>query len=276
MRTVLVVTVTLVGLLLLIAAWALLDVHGGATSRTIWNHTWRSLRGSELGGYLTGPDGPDAVATRINLGRVAREAQGPAVLFLHERDGLSLDTTVLADSLAADGFVVLAPDLHRGRLAMGRPGARILAGRIHDERLQHDLDRAVIELKSIPFVDPGRIAVVGFGFGGAAALDLGARDATLSGVAVVAPGPPVTAEREMGLLGRNGPVLVAYGARDRHARGSDLETFETLLAKRDFPYVLRTLENARGSFVSVDTIRTRAPAQEAWNLIRAFLQSALY
>ena len=69
------------------------------------NVTYPGANGITLSGYLATPrsGGP-----------------APAVVMIHEWWGLNYDTTVLADALAAEGFVVLAADAFRGSVAQSR------------------------------------------------------------------------------------------------------------------------------------------------------------
>jgi len=93
------------GLLLIIvlvfAGIILFDVAFGQGTDEFTNRTYSGSDGQELIGYLAQPDGA---------------GPHPAVLLIHEWCGLNEGMTILADVLAAEGYVVLAPDAYRGRV----------------------------------------------------------------------------------------------------------------------------------------------------------------
>ena len=177
------------GLTAAVAFWGLLDAVDGASARTVWNRTWTGADGEELGGYLIVPTDArrlvSSPATRTIV-TAERSADGryPAVLLIHERWGLTVDTARLADQLAADGYIVLAVDALRGRRAVSVPGALALSAMTPTDRIDRDIDRALDELAALPDVDPERIAVAGFGFGAVRAMGLGGRRADIAATAI--------------------------------------------------------------------------------------------
>jgi carboxymethylenebutenolidase len=110
--------------------------------------------GSTTEGYLALPPG----------------GTGPAVVLVQEWWGLVGHITDVADRLAAEGFVVLAPDLFHG-VKTDEPdeAMRLLMGMAMDRAAQ-DLAGAAAYLSDAPSVDGQGIGAVGFCMGGSLAL----------------------------------------------------------------------------------------------------------
>lgn len=97
--------------------------------------------------------------------------RGPGVLLLHAWWGLTDFMKQVADRIAAEGFVVLAPDLyHNGATADTIAEAEQLVTQREGEITQIVAESAVQHLMSNPAVEGNVIGVVGFSFGAAWAL----------------------------------------------------------------------------------------------------------
>lgn len=93
------------------------------------------------------------------------KGSGPGVLVMHAWWGLTDFFTGLAERLAREGFVVLAPDLYDGRTADTIPDAEQLIGAL-DYRQAIKYEEAAAEyLLSQPAVQGDRIGAVGFSMG---------------------------------------------------------------------------------------------------------------
>jgi|SRR5215210_236258 len=97
---------------------------------------------------------------------VARHPDGgPGVLVLHPWWGLSAGVREVADSLAAMGYVVFAPDLYGGRLAQTVEEAEQLAGGLDEAAGLARATAAVEHLRLHPAVSSGRFGAIGFSMG---------------------------------------------------------------------------------------------------------------
>lgn len=116
--------------------------------------TW-SGNGRTSNGYLAdGSDGKSA----------------PGVLVLHEGNGLSANTRSKCDALAALGYVAFAPDMFAG--SEGEPMA-ILSALVQDNaEWRARLNAGLAALATQPNVDGGKLAAIGFCFGGTSAIEL--------------------------------------------------------------------------------------------------------
>jgi carboxymethylenebutenolidase len=156
-----------------------------------------------------------------------------ALVVIHEIWGLVDHIKDVADRYAAEGYLVVAPDiLSRGGITpeVGQEIAKLMAGSDEDRTKAQPLMRekmapvnvpeyaawAVGALKSVvdyleaqPGVD-GRIGVLGFCFGGSYSFALAAADRRIRGAVPFYGSPPESAE----LAHLDCPVLALYGEND--------------------------------------------------------------
>jgi carboxymethylenebutenolidase len=214
-----------------------------------------------------GPDGPLHAY-------VARPPTGPGpfplVVMIHEFWGLDAATTGKADLLAQDGYVVVAPDLMRGRSTRWLPSAIWQTVRAPDERVRADLDATVAAFAGDADVDLDRLAVMGFCFGGRTSLKY-----ALERPAVVATGVfygNVVGDPDV-LRRLGGPVLGVFGAEDGSIPLAEVAAFERGLAAAGVVHEVRVFDGVGHAFVTTAEAIERDPVQgEAWGLLRAFLR----
>ena len=106
------------------------------------------------------------------VARPKGDAPAPAVVVIQEAFGLNDHIKDVARRIAAEGYVVLAPDLFwrggKGRIAGydQLPQALQLMGELRDEHVVADVGSAIAHLEAQPFVRRGRIGITGFCMGG--------------------------------------------------------------------------------------------------------------
>ncbi len=165
--------------------------------------------GSETAsGYLAVPEGP---------GRKA------AIVVIQEWWGLNGFIKQKADVFAAAGYVALAPDLYRGKLATDPDTAHQLMRGLPEDQAMRDLKAAVASLRSRPDVDPARVAAIGWCMGGGYSLALAFADPTLSG-AVAYYGRLVTDRAVIANL--QVPLLGNFGGLDKGILPDSVRAFE--------------------------------------------------
>jgi carboxymethylenebutenolidase len=146
-----------------------------------------------------------------------RKDRAPVVIVIHEVYGLTDWIRAVADRLAADGFIAIAPDFLSGRGPGGggtdRFGSRddvVKAVRgLGAADVTAVLDAAVRYGKALPAAD-GKAATMGFCWGGGQSFDYATKRADL-GAAVVFYGP---SPDNSALTGVRAPVLGLYGGDD--------------------------------------------------------------
>jgi carboxymethylenebutenolidase len=136
-------------------------------SNPVQNVTFAS-NGDEAYGYLTLPT----------------SASGPGVIVIQEWWGLTTHIARMADRLAAEGYVALAPDLYGGVTTHDEGQALQLLLEIPVDRAARDLRGAVDYLLSRDEMAGETVAVVGFCMGGSFALQLAVQEGAKIAAAV--------------------------------------------------------------------------------------------
>ncbi|WP_455382331.1 dienelactone hydrolase family protein [Salinispira pacifica] len=224
------------------------------------NVTYRAADGTELHGYLAQP---------------AVSGRAPGVLMIHEWWGLNNDTTRLADALAAEGFVVLAPDAFRGSVAQTPQQAMKQVSSTPAQQIASDLDAALDFLKKQANVDPARVAVQGFCFGGSQAMYMGTRRPDLAAVAIFYGSGPITDAAKLGAMKEAGPVLGIYGAEDGNIPVSQVQGFRKALNEKGVTNTIEIYPGVGHAFVKSNTYQNGEQAQKAWNQLISFLNANL-
>jgi dienelactone hydrolase len=110
-----------------------------------------------------------------------RGERPPAVLLVHGFAADRILMSSLARRLAQNGYAVLAIDV-RGHGGNRNP---FPDGRARPDWLEQDLSAAVEYLRSSPYVDGSRLAILGHSMGAGAVLDFATRDSGIDGVVAV-------------------------------------------------------------------------------------------
>jgi carboxymethylenebutenolidase len=165
--------------------------------------------GSEkVSGYLSAPSGG---------GRM------PAIVVIQEWWGLNDFIRGKADGFAKKGYVALAVDLYRGKVATDADTAHQLMRGLPEDRAIRDLKAAVAYLKTRPDVDASRIGSIGWCMGGGYSLALALAEPTLAG-SVIDYGRLVTDDATIASL--KVPLLGNFGGKDQGIPPESVREFE--------------------------------------------------
>ncbi len=144
-----------------------------------------------------------------------RSTKAPVVVVVHEIFGLSNWVRGVADQLAADGFIAVAPDL----LTMKRAGnltsewasdsARAAIRTLNADDVHRDISAVARYAMALPAALP-KYGVVGYCWGGSTVFEHAVRSPTL-GASVVYYGTSPASDR---LSSARAPVLGLYGGQD--------------------------------------------------------------
>jgi carboxymethylenebutenolidase len=115
---------------------------------------------------------------------VPESGSGPGVIVIQEWWGLVPHIVEVADRLAAEGFVALAPDLYRGESTTEPDEAGKLMMALNLERAAKDMSGAVTYLLDHEAVTSSKVGVVGFCMGGGLALVLACNEGDRIGACV--------------------------------------------------------------------------------------------
>lgn len=199
----------------------------------------------------------------------------PGILLVHEWWGLDAETAAKADRLRDLGYAVFAPDTYRGQATDWIARALWLRLTVPEDRVVADLNAAVEHLQGIDTVDPERIAVVGFCYGGEMALRYGVTNRRLKGVAVFY-GKPILDSKALGALAdRHIPVLGVFGADDRRLGPAVAAAFDATLAEADVPHEITVFPGVGHAFVETSALDAPGPAKDAWAKLVAWLEATL-
>jgi carboxymethylenebutenolidase len=224
------------------------------------NVTYQGPGGINIEGYLAKPPGSGTY---------------PGVLMIHEWWGLNYDITVLADALAQEGFVVLAPDAFRGSVARTPAAARKQVTETPREQIAADLNAAFGYLQSHSMTDPDRIAVMGFCFGGTQAMYMGTRSPEPAAVVIFYGSGPIQEPGRLGSMKQAGPVLGIYGKQDNNIPVEQVRQFEDAMDERNIENTITTYPGVGHAFVKSDTYQSGGPPEQAWKQMVNFLEDTL-
>ena len=210
------------------------------------------------------------------LSKPKKKGKFPAILVIHENRGLNDHMRDVARRFAAEGFVALAADaLSRkgGTAAFETPDkAREAFGSLNMAEVISDLNAGLAFLNSHPNVNKGKLASIGFCWGGARSFLLATEPNALK-AAVVFYG---TAPTEEQLAKVHCPVLGIYGEKDERITSKVTEVDATMKKfKKSFEY--KIYPGAEHAFFN-DTNQERydaAAAKDAWAVTLAFLRKHL-
>ena len=155
-----------------------------------------------------------------------RPGTRPAVLLCHEGPGLFDNIKERAERLAGLGYVAFALDYFGDGKPLPLDGFQERLGELMgDADRTRAIGRAGLDiLLAQPNVDPGRVAAIGFCFGGAMALELARGGADLKAIVGFHPGLGTTRPEDARNI--TGSVLMCVGSEDPFATADDRLAFE--------------------------------------------------
>ena len=244
-------------IILLIAGGIILYEGVFGESSTSWtNVTYTDEAGIELNGYLAQPEEPGVY---------------PGVLLIHEWWGFNEGMTVLADALAAEGYVVLAADAYRGEVTDQVPRALYLRLSTPEEQVFNDVDASLSYLMSLDSVDTDKVASMGFCFGGGHSLQLGMRQSENLALTILYYGSVVTNPDLLRPLTDNQPVLGIFGEEDTSIPTADVLEFEAALNSLDIPNQITIYPEVGHGFLDEENYSEPGAAGDAWQETLDFL-----
>jgi dienelactone hydrolase len=203
----------------------------------------------------------------------------PGVLIVHQWMGLGDYEKGRADQLAKElGVVAFAADIYgKGVRATDMKQAGALAGKFKGDRAlyQQRVNAALAELKKQPNVDPKKVAVIGYCFGGMGALDQARLNAKVAGV-VSFHGSLEALSPAAGSISPK--ILVLHGADDPYVNRDAVAGLEKELtaAKADYQVTLYSgavhafTQPMAGDDPSKGAAYNAAADKRSWAAMKAF------
>jgi dienelactone hydrolase len=193
------------------------------------------------------------------MARPAGDVSGPAVLIAHEGYGMTEHAHHRARMLADLGYVAYVFDYHGG--GRNHPaevaGARLNTWRTDPGGIRRRAQMGLEILLAEPDVDAGRIAAIGYCFGGAAVAELARTGADVK--AVVGFHPSLRTGRPEDSVKIRGKVLMLVGSDDPYATVEDRLAFEDDMTAARVDWRLVLYGGVQHSFTSPEAGASGSP-----------------
>jgi len=198
----------------------------------------------------------------------------PALVVIHEWWGLNDWVKDQASKLADEGYVALAVDLYRGKVATTPEMAHEIMRGVPEDRAKRDLHAAVEFLKSQPNVKKERIGSIGWCMGGGYSLDVALQEPDLAAT-VINYGHLATDPDALKKI--NAPILGSFGALDHGITPDDVHKFGDTLKQLGKKAEIKIYDDAGHGFENPnnkDGYRAD-DAADAWKRTVTFLAATL-
>jgi dienelactone hydrolase len=212
----------------------------------------------------------------------ASQSRRPGVLVVHEWKGLGPYAIRRAEELAQLGYVAFAVDMYgKGVRAKDHVEAGALAGIYRNDRqlMRGRITAGFEVLRRHPLVDAGRLAAIGYCFGGTTVLELARSGAAVLGVvsfhgALDTPNPDDAKQIQ-------GKVLVLHGADDPFVSSEQVAAFEREMQGAGVAYRIIQYPGAVHSFTvreagddpSHGAAYNETADRQSWEAMKAFFQA---
>jgi dienelactone hydrolase len=214
----------------------------------------------------------------------ARQGKRPGILVVHTWRGLDDYIRRRTRMVAELGYVGLAVDIFgKGVVPKDVPERQALLNKyLGDRGLLRERCRAGLDaLRAHPMVNPGRVAAIGYCFGGCAVLELARSGADVRGV--VSFHGLLSSPTPQDARNIRGSVLVLNGAEDPRVPAADVQAFHSEMREAAVDWQLVHYGNAVHSFTDPgagsnpaagSAYNERADAR-SWKAMKAFLEEIL-
>lgn len=231
-------------------------------------------------GYIEYQDG-DAVLEGYLACAEEQTEKRPAVLIAHDWSGRRDYACAGAERVAELGYIGFALDIY-GKGIFGKDhdvegNSRLMMPFVNDrERLRRRLQAALTAVRALPGVDADRVAIIGYCFGGMAALELARSGADIKGAVSV-----------HGLLGQGeatgheiqASILCLHGHEDPMVKPDQVLAFENEMTAARVDWQVHVYGDTMHAFTNpaannpdFGTVYSERANRRAENAIAAFLQ----
>jgi carboxymethylenebutenolidase len=209
----------------------------------------------------------------------------PAVIVIMEAFGLNDHIKDVAERVAAEGYVAIAPDLYyrESPNVVGYDQLQEAIGlmqRLDAEKVAVDLQRVITHLKTQTFVNGDRIGITGFCMGGTIAFMAACRFPTDIKAAVPFYGGNIADDSPTAPLNAAGnlqaPVLCFFGGQDPYIPLAQVRKIEAALHALGKSYEVKVYADAdHGFFCDERASYHPEAAQDAWENTKAWFAKYL-
>ena len=216
---------------------------------------------------------PDDPSTSGYLVIPEGEGPFPAVILIHEWNGLVDRVRQVADAMADEGYVALAADMYGGRTGSNRDENMALMQEAQGDpaRMIANLDAAARLLRERPDVT-GKVATMGWCFGGGVALSYAIGGENHDGTAIFY-GRLV--EDPQLLASLDHPIYGTFAEMDSGIPPEQVERFAGALRAAGIENDIHIYDDVQHGFwlwVDRDPEGAGGPALDAWNRLKSYLK----
>jgi carboxymethylenebutenolidase len=220
---------------------------------------------------------PGDTLTRGYLAVPKGDGPFPALILIHEWNGLVDRIRQVADAFADRGYVALAADLYEGRTGTTRDENVALMNEVHahPDAMIANLNAAQHFLRQRPDVS-GKVGVMGWCFGGGIALSYGLdgdqHDATAMFYGSLVQDPAKLAQLHH-------PIYGTFAGQDQGIPKDQVERFAATLDSLGIDNDIHIYDPVGHGFwlhVDEDRATREAPAKDAWERLTRFLHRTLH
>jgi len=201
----------------------------------------------------------------------------PAVLIVHDWDGLGNYEKQRAFMLAVQGYAAFAADLYgQGVRPTATEDKKARSGALYADRkeMRARLFGALKTLRSMEGIDADNIVVIGYCFGGSAVLEMARAGADLKGFVSFHGG--LATPEDQDYKGVKGPILILHGSSDDVAPMSDVADLAAALDRDKATFSMDIYGGARHAFTVWSGDRYSGQADLAsWQTMKKFLDRQL-
>jgi carboxymethylenebutenolidase len=213
----------------------------------------------------------------------SRSDKAGVVIVIHEIFGLTDWVRGVADQVAKDGFIAIAPDLLSGMgpngggsQELGQQATQVIRSLTSDERTAR-LNAVMAYGKTMPSSN-GTTGVVGFCWGGGSSLSYAIAQPALSAAVMYygsAPTVPGTQTPDLsGLPGIKAPILAMYGGNDTRVT-STAEPIAAEMKNLGKSFEPHVYDGAAHGFMHQRSEADSKGAEQSWPLVVAFFRDHL-
>ncbi|HEX6588732.1 MAG TPA: dienelactone hydrolase family protein [Longimicrobiales bacterium] len=204
------------------------------------------------------------------------EGPFPAVLLIHEWNGLVDRVRHLADDMAAQGYIALAVDLYGGRTGANPDENRALMQEVmgDQQKIIDNLDAAARFIRARDDAT-GRIATIGWCMGGGVALSYAIGGENHDGTAIFY-GRLVTDPAQLREIRH--PIYGTFAAKDQGIPPAEVAQFVTALRNigiHNDVHVYDDVDHGFWLWVDQEPAVRAAPALDAWERLVEYLDETL-
>jgi carboxymethylenebutenolidase len=200
---------------------------------------------AQQGRQVSIPSGDETVGGILFQPQGAAHGKHPGLIVIHEWWGLNDWIKQQSQQFADQGYVALAVDLYRGKVATDAEMAHELMRGLPQDRGVRDLVAAANWLAKQPDVDPNRIGAIGWCMGGGYAAQLAVNDPNLKAVVINYGSLPTD---KFALERIHAKVLGNFGGLDRGITPDDVHAFEAAMQSLGKPVDAKIYPDAGHAF----------------------------